>query len=82
MTALLGLFLRGLFSFAGGVALTSMVDKFVPDKLPAGTAPLYVNKDQTGKINWLRVGLFCVIGAIGIMLVKYIGRKLHIKLLS
>lgn len=81
MVALLGLFIRGLFSFAGGVALTSMVDKFIPDKLPAGTAPLYPNT-VGGKVNWLRLGIFVVVGAIGIVVVKFLGRKLNIKILK
>ena len=82
MSALFGTFIRALMYFAGGVGVTSLIDKFVPDKLPAGTAPLSNINDNTGKVNWLKVGLIVTAGAIGIILVKFIGKKLNIKILK
>lgn len=77
MSALFGIFLRQLFTFAGGVAVTSMVDKFVPDKLPNVTP-----KDQAGKINWMKVILFVILGAAVAVGLKYLGRVLNIKFLK
>jgi hypothetical protein len=79
--------LRGLITalmyFASGVGVTSMIDKFVPDKLPAGTGPLAPPvKDQAGNINWMKVGLIILAGAIGIMITKFIGKKLNVKILK
>ena len=77
MSALFGIFIRQLFSFAGGVAVTSMIDKFVPDKLPK-----VVTTDTAGKINWTKIILFIVIGAVAAVGIKYLGRVLNIKILK
>lgn len=82
MTQLLLLFLRSLGWFAGGVAVTSVVDKFVPDKLPAGTAPLTNLSDNEGKINWLKTGLVILFGAIGILIVRKLAKVLNIHFLK
>jgi hypothetical protein len=82
MPELLLLFLRGLGWFAGGVAATSLVDKFIPDKLPAGVAPIGNISDSTGKINWLKVVFSVVIGAIGILIVRKVAKMLNIKFLK
>jgi len=74
------LFLNALGWFAGGVAATSIVDKFIPDKLPAGVAPLTNIKDTAGKISWLKVAIIVVVGAIGILIVRKVARMLKIKL--
>jgi hypothetical protein len=75
-------FLRAALWFASGVGLTSLVDKFVPDKLPTGTAPLTNITDATGRINWMKVGLIVLIGAVGIMLLRFVGKKLNVKILK
>lgn len=74
--------IKALLWFGAGVGATSLVDKFIPDKLPAGVAPLTNYTDRTGKTNWTKVVIFVVVGAIGILIVKFIGRKLNVKLLK
>ena len=56
------------------------MDKFFPDKLPAGVAPLSNINDSTGKVNWLKVAIIVVVGAIGILIVRKVARMLKVKL--
>lgn len=74
-------FISALMTFGAGIGVGHLVDTLVPDKLPAGTAPLG-NFSSGGKINWLKLGLIVFLGAIGIMITKFIGKKLNIKLLK
>jgi len=82
MPLLIEAILKALVWFGAGVGATSLVDKFIPDKLPAGVAPLTNYNDRTGKTNWLKVGIIIAIGAIGILIIKFVGRKLNVKLLK
>lgn len=82
MPIILQSLMRALLYFGSGIGVTSMIDKFIPDKLPAGVGPLSNTADQTGKTNWLKIGLIILAGAIGIMLVKFIGKKFKISLLK
>lgn len=83
MGILLSSVIRAFVYFAGGVGVTSLIDKFVPDKLPAGTYPLSpVTTNPGTPINWMKVILSCVAGAIGIMIIKFVGKKMNIKLLK
>lgn len=61
-----------------GVGGTSLVDKFYPDKLPQ----LPVVDPVTKAIDWKKVIFLGVIGGIGFLIVKWVGRKLHVKFLK
>lgn len=74
--------IRSFAGFAGGMAVNSLVDKFIPDKLPAGVAPISPANDKTGKFNWMKFLTVAVIGGIGVWLVSVIGKKLNIKILK
>lgn len=61
--------------FTSGIGAGHIVDKFVPGQIAT-------IKEPDGKFNWFKIGLFVLVGAIGIMIVKYIGKKMNIKLLK
>lgn len=82
MTALFGVFIRGLITFAAGLGAAKVLDKVAADKLPAGTAPAFPFGNTNGSINWMRVMLFVFVGAVAAVLIKFLGRKLNIKLLK
>jgi hypothetical protein len=81
MMTLLMTLIRGLITFGAGLGAAKVLDKVAGDKLPVGTAPIFPYS-QAGKINWMRLGIFIFIGAGAAMLLKYLGRKLNIKLLK
>jgi len=81
MGVLFSVFIRGLLTFAAGLGAAKVLDKVAGDKLPAGTAPAFPFQTAAG-INWMRVGLFVLVGAIAAVLLKYLGRKLNVKLLK
>ncbi|MEK9207061.1 MAG: hypothetical protein AAB922_01165 [Patescibacteria group bacterium] len=82
MGILLGLFIRAAVWFGAGVGATSLVDKFFPDKLPAGVAPLSNTTDSAGRINWIKVVFIVVIGAIAIVLTRWLAKKMNISILK
>lgn len=81
MPALFGIFIRGLLTFAAGLGAAKVLDKVAADKLPAGTAPVFPFGTTSG-INWMRVIVFVFVGAVAAVLLKFLGRKLNIKLLK
>jgi hypothetical protein len=82
MGALFAVFLRGLLTFAAGLGAAKVLDKVAADKLPSGTAPAFPFGNSNGSINWMRVILFIFVGALAAVLLKFVGRKLNIKLLK
>lgn len=82
MAALFMVFIRGLITFGAGLGAAKILDKVAGDKLPAGTAPAFPFSNSAGGINWMRVILFIVVGAIATMIIKFVGRKLNIHLLK
>jgi hypothetical protein len=82
MIALLTRFLAGLVTFAAGLGAAKVLDKVAGDKLPTGTAPTFPFTDSAGQIQWMRVIIFIIIGAISVLLVKFIGQKLNVKILK
>jgi len=81
MGALFGIFLRGLLTFAAGLGAAKVLDKVAADKLPSGSSPVFPF-GTTGGINWMRVILFIFVGALAAVLLKFIGKKLNVKILK
>lgn len=82
MSILIGSLVRFVAYFFAGVGVTSLVDKFVPDKLPAGVTPMTPGYTKGQPVNWMRIIFFVVIAAIGAMILKFLARKLKINFLK
>jgi hypothetical protein len=50
--------------------------------LPAGSLDVAPNNPDTNKPDYLKIIIISVLGAIGILIVRFIGKKLHIKLFN
>lgn len=78
MGSILMWIVRGTAAFLAGVGVTSMVDKFIPDKLPAypkeGSG---LNFTNIPKLVW--IGVFMVLGFV---IISFAGKKFNIKLLK
>lgn len=81
MGVLFAVFMRGLITFAAGLGAAKVLDKVAGDKLPTGTAPAFPFQTATG-INWMRVILFVFIGAVAAVILKFLGKKLNVKILK
>lgn len=66
---------RAILYFAAGVGATSVLDKFVPDKT---ATPPQVQKET----NWLRLILIVFTGAAAMIFLKFMAKKLNIKILK
>lgn len=82
MGVLLKMFLAAAGWVSAGIAGWNILDKFVPDKLPAGVGPLSNTTDASGKINWIKVGFLVVVGAIAIVFVRWLAKKMNISILK
>jgi len=78
--------LRLIIHLLAGLGAGSILDKFAADKLPAYPAEgvsAPITKDyQTGGINIPKIAWFLIAAIAGTFIVKFIGRKLNIKLLK
>ena len=82
MGVLIGRFLAYIIPLFAGMGVGKLLDKFASDKLPASVRPVDPFKNADGSIPWMRILFFGVMVAIGAMIVKFIGKKLNIKLLK
>lgn len=70
--------LRLILPLLAGVGISDMLDKFVKDKVPATIYPEPVSPGfRLPKLLWL-IGAF----VIGFLIVRFIGKKLNIKILK
>lgn len=66
-----------------GLGETTTLFGLLPAPVPSkGTLDPFPAEQSTGKLPMLKIVLFVVIASIGIIVVKWVGKKLHIKLLS
>ena len=85
MGALLVQVLRVGLTLLSGIGIGAMVDKVAGDKLPyypkdGAVAP--VTKDSSGNFAISKILWFVAVTVIGTLIVKFIGKKLNIKILK
>jgi hypothetical protein len=81
----MGVIIRLLIPLLAGLGAGSILDKVAGDKLPyypkeGAVSP--VTKDSTGNFSVIKILWFVGITVAGTILVKFIGRKLNIKILK
>lgn len=77
--------LRLILPLLAGLGAGSILDKFAADKLPSYPAEgiaAPITRDSTGALAPKKIIWFIVAAVAGTLLVKFIGRKLNIKLLK
>lgn len=66
-----------------GLGETSTLFGLLPTPQPTpGLIDPFPAESSTGKLPILKIIIFVVLASIGIIVVKWVGKKLHIKLLS
>lgn len=78
--------LRLVITLLAGLGAGSVLDKFAADKLPGypeeGTAAPITKDFKTGELNIPKIIWFVVAAVAGTLVVKFIGKKLNIKILK
>jgi hypothetical protein len=78
----MGNIIKLVITLLAGVGGGAVLDKFAADKLPAYPSDGVVPKNDEGKPDIIKIAWFIAAAIIGTLAVKFIGKKLNIKILK
>lgn len=82
-----GIFALGALGWVAGVTAGKLIDKTgeqiatVGGLLPRGSLDIVPNNSD-GKIAWGKIIAGAVLAGVGVLVVKWVGKKLHVKILK